>query len=87
LIGENIMEELGFDNLLTDIDVNNLFGGMEEGADVNDDVVQQGDKNNVEDAKTVTEESNKQKNNITDVNPDELFGGLQESVGDGEEEN
>lgn len=81
------MEELGFDNLLTDIDVNNLFGGMEEGADANDDVVQQGDKNNVEDAKTVTEESNKQKNNITDVNPDELFGGLQESVGDGEEEN
>ena len=81
------MEELGFDNLLTDIDVNNLFGGMEEGADVNDDVVQQGDKNNVEEAKTVTEESNKQKNNITDVNPDELFGGLQESVGDGEEEN
>lgn len=81
------MEELGFDNLLTDIDVNNLFGGMEEGADVNDDVVQQGDKNNVEDAKTVTEESNKQKNNITDVNPDELFGGLQESVGDGEEGN
>lgn len=81
------MEELGFDNLLTDIDVNNLFGGMEEGADANDDVIQQGDKNNVEDAKTVTEESNKQKNNITDVNPDELFGGLQESVGDGEEEN
>lgn len=81
------MEELGFDNLLTDIDVNNLFGGMEEGADVNDDVVQQGDKNNVEEAKTVVEESNKQKNNITDVNPDELFGGLQESVGDGEEEN
>ena len=81
------MEELGFDNLLTDIDVNNLFGGMEEGADANDDVVQQGDKNNVEEAKTVTEESNKQKNNITDVNPDELFGGLQESVGDGEEEN
>ena len=81
------MEELGFDNLLTDIDVNNLFGGMEEGADVNDDVVQQGDKNNVEEAKTVTEESNKQKTNITDVNPDELFGGLQESVGDGEEEN
>lgn len=81
------MEELGFDNLLTDIDVNNLFGGMEEGAETNDDVVQQGDKNNVEDAKTVTEESNKQKNNITDVNPDELFGGLQESVGDGEEEN
>lgn len=81
------MEELGFDNLLTDIDVNNLFGGMEEGADANDDVVQQGDKNNVEDAKTVTEESNKQKNNIADVNPDELFGGLQESVGDGEEEN
>lgn len=81
------MEELGFDNLLTDIDVNNLFGGMEEGAEANDDVIQQGDKNNVEDAKTVTEESNKQKNNITDVNPDELFGGLQESVGDGEEEN
>ena len=81
------MEELGFDNLLTDIDVNNLFGGMEEGADVNDDVVQQGDKNNVEEAKTVVEESNKQKTNITDVNPDELFGGLQESVGDGEEEN
>ena len=81
------MEELGFDNLLTDIDVNNLFGGMEEGADANDDVIQQGDKNNVEEAKTVTEESNKQKNNITDVNPDELFGGLQESVGDGEEEN
>lgn len=81
------MEELGFDNLLTDIDVNNLFGGMEEGAEANDDVVQQGDKNNVEDAKTVTEESNKQKTNITDVNPDELFGGLQESVGDGEEEN
>lgn len=81
------MEELEFDNLLTDIDVNNLFGGMEEGADANDDVVQQGDKNNVEEAKTVTEESNKQKNNITDVNPDELFGGLQESVGDGEEEN
>lgn len=81
------MEELGFDNLLTDIDVNNLFGGMEEGADANDDVVQQDDKNNVEEAKTVTEESNKQKNNITDVNPDELFGGLQESVGDGEEEN
>jgi hypothetical protein len=51
------MEELGFDNLLTDIDVNNLFGGMEEGADV-DDVVQQGDKNNVEDAKTITEETN-----------------------------
>ena len=81
------MEELGFDNLLTDIDVNNLFGGMEEGADVNDDVVQQGDKNNVEEAKTVVEENNKQKTNITDVNPDELFGGLQESVGDGEEEN
>lgn len=81
------MEELGFDNLLTDIDVNNLFGGMEEGADANDDVVQQGDKNNVEEAKTVVEESNKQKTNITDVNPDELFGGLQESVGDGEEEN
>ena len=81
------MEELGFDNLLTDIDVNNLFGGMEEGAEANDDVVQQGDKNNVEDAKTVTEDNNKQKNNITDVNPDELFGGLQESVGDGEEEN
>lgn len=81
------MEELGFDNLLTDIDVNNLFGGMEEGADVNDDVVQQGDKNNVEDAKTVVEENNKQKTNITDVNPDELFGGLQESVGDGEEGN
>ena len=81
------MEELGFDSLLTDIDVNNLFGGMEEGADVNDDVVQQGDKNNVEEAKTVVEESNKQKTNITDVNPDELFGGLQESVGDGEEEN
>ena len=81
------MEELGFDNLLTDIDVNNLFGGMEEGADANDDVIQQGDKNNVEEAKTVTEESNKQKTNITDVNPDELFGGLQESVGDGEEEN
>lgn len=81
------MEELGFDNLLTDIDVNNLFGGMEEGAEANDDVIQQGDKNNVEDAKTVTEESNKQKTNITDVNPDELFGGLQESVGDGEEEN
>ena len=81
------MEELGFDNLLTDIDVNNLFGGMEEGAEANDDVVQQGDKNNVEEAKTVVEESNKQKNNITDVNPDELFGGLQESVGDGEEEN
>ena len=81
------MEELGFDNLLTDIDVNNLFGGMEEGAEANDDVVQQGDKNNVEDAKTVVEESNKQKTNITDVNPDELFGGLQESVGDGEEEN
>ena len=60
---------------------------MEEGADVNDDVVQQGDKNNVEEAKTVVEESNKQKTNITDVNPDELFGGLQESVGDGEEEN
>lgn len=81
------MEELGFDNLLTDIDVNNLFGGMEEGADVNDDVIQQGDKNNVEEAKTVVEESNKQKTNITDVNPDELFGGLQESVGDGEEKN
>ena len=81
------MEELGFDNLLTDIDVNNLFGGMEEGAEANDDVVQQGDKNNVEDAKTVVEENNKEKNNITDVNPDELFGGLQESVGDGEEEN
>ena len=82
------MEELGFNNLLTDIDVNNLFGGMEEGAETNDDVVQQGDKNNVEEAKTVTEDSNnKQKNNITDVNPDELFGGLQESVGDGEEEN
>jgi len=81
------MEELGFDNLLTDIDVNSLFGGMEEGAEANDDVVQQGDKNNVEEAKTVTEESNKQKTNITDVNPDELFGGLQESVGDGEEEN
>lgn len=81
------MEELGFDNLLTDIDVNNLFGGIEEGAEANDDVIQQGDKNNVEEAKTVTEESNKQKNNITDVNPDELFGGLQESVGDGEEEN
>ena len=81
------MEELGFDNLLTDIDVNSLFGGMEEGADANDDVVQQGDKNNVEEAKTVVEESNKQKTNITDVNPDELFGGLQESVGDGEEEN
>jgi hypothetical protein len=81
------MEELGFDNLLTDIDVNSLFGGMEEGAETNDDVVQQGDKNNVEEAKTVTEESNKQKTNITDVNPDELFGGLQESVGDGEEEN
>ena len=81
------MEELGFDNLLTDIDVNNLFGGMEEGADANDDVVQQGDKNNVEEAKTVVEENNKQKTNITDVNPDELFGGLQESVGDGEEEN
>ena len=80
------MEELGFDNLLTDINVNNLFGGMEEGAEV-DDVVQQGDKNNVEEAKTVTEENNKQKTNITDVNPDELFGGLQESVGDGEEEN
>lgn len=80
------MEELGFDNLLTDIDVNSLFGGMEEGANV-DDVVQQGDKNTVEDAKTVTEDNNKQKNNITDVNPDELFGGLQESVGDGEEEN
>lgn len=81
------MEELGFDNLLTDIDVNNLFGGMEEGAEANNDVIQQGDKNNVEDAKTVTEENNKQKTNITDVNPDELFGGLQESVGDGEEEN
>lgn len=81
------MEELGFDNLLTDIDVNNLFGGMEEGTDVNDNVIQQGDKNNVEEAKTVVEESNKQKTNITDVNPDELFGGLQESVGDGEEEN
>jgi len=81
------MEELGFDNLLTDIDVNSLFGGMEEGADANNDVIQQGDKNNVEEAKTVTEESNKQKTNITDVNPDELFGGLQESVGDGEEEN
>lgn len=81
------MEELGFENLLTDIDVNNLFGGMEEGADVNDDVVQQGDKNNVEEAKTVVEENNKEKTNITDVNPDELFGGLQESVGDGEEEN
>lgn len=81
------MEELGFDNLLTDIDVNNLFGGMEEGAEANDDVVQQGDKNNVEEAKTVVEENNKQKTNITDVNPDELFGGLQESVGDGEEEN
>lgn len=81
------MEELGFDNLLTDIDVNNLFGGMEEGAEANDDVVQQGDKNNVEEAKTVVEENNKEKNNITDVNPDELFGGLQESVGDGEEEN
>ncbi len=81
------MEELGFDNLLTDIDVNSLFGGMEEGAEANDDVVQQGDKNNVEEAKTVVEESNKQKTNITDVNPDELFGGLQESVGDGEEEN
>ena len=81
------MEELGFENLLTDIDVNNLFGGMEEGADVNDDVVQQGDKNNVEEAKTVVEENNKDKTNITDVNPDELFGGLQESVGDGEEEN
>lgn len=81
------MEELGFDSLLTDIDVNNLFGGMEEGAEANDDVVQQGDKNNVEEAKTVVEENNKEKNNITDVNPDELFGGLQESVGDGEEEN
>lgn len=81
------MEELGFDNLLTDIDVNSLFGGMEEGAEANDDVIQQGDKNNVEEAKTVTEENNKQKTNITDVNPDELFGGLQESVGDGEEEN
>lgn len=77
--------DLGFDNLLSDIDVNNLFGGTEE--EQSDDIVQQGDKNDVNNAKTEEPEIKNKKDNkdITDVNPEELFGGLQESVGDGEE--
>ena len=64
--------DLGFDNLLSDIDVNNLFGGTEE--EQSDDIVQQGDKNDVNNAKTEEPEIKNKKDNkdITDVNPEEL---------------
>lgn len=64
------MEELGFENIMSDYDIENLFDGVED----SDGRVFQEKENKVEDAET---EAN------IDVNPDELFGGLQESVDDG----
>jgi hypothetical protein len=67
------MEDLNFDNIMSEFDMENLFGG-EVGENIG---VEQKTDNDVEKAET---EENK---NNTDVNPNELFGGLetQESVG------
>ncbi len=67
------MEELGFENIMSDYDIENLFDGSYD----SDDRVFQEKENKVEDAQTETS---------IDVNPDELFDGLQESVDDGDDD-
>lgn len=77
------MEELGFDNLLSDIDIDNLFGGQEddETKEETGGQVSQEEGNDVSKART---SMNNEDNDIADVDPNDLFGGLQESVGDEE---
>lgn len=64
------MEDLGFENIMSDYDIESIFGG----SDVSDDRVTQDGGNSIEDAKTET--------NI-DAELDELYSNLQESVDGG----